>query len=165
MKYVFEIATGPAVKATVNLTTIIYIAATAICCASTEVGSAGIIVLTVSGYFLTTLLNIAVAPATGPAGVAAPAPRGTCTAQAAAAAEAIPPPPPPTIVTLSMTDSVVPTIPELTIDNVEPKIPHPTLTRIKGEPDYASMSTIREELIQNAIASKSTVLSLTLQRT
>ena len=103
---------------------------------------------------------MAVAPATGPAGVAAPAPRGTCTAQAAAAAAQAQ-----TIVTVSVTDSVVPTIPELTVDDVERKIAHPTLTRIKGEPDYASMSTIREELIQNAIASKSTVLSLTLQRT
>ena len=55
MKYVFEIATAQAVKAAVAVTTIISIAATAICCASTEVGITGIIALTVSGYFLITL--------------------------------------------------------------------------------------------------------------
>jgi len=55
-----------------------------------------------------------------------------------------------------MMDSVVPTIPEVTIDDVERKMPHPTLTRIEGEPDYASMSIVREELTRNAIASKST---------
>jgi hypothetical protein len=72
---------------------------------------------------------------------------------AAAAAEAAPAP---TIVTVSLMDSVVPTIPEVTIDDVERKMPHPTLTRIEGEPDYASMSIVREELTRNAIASKST---------
>ena len=55
MKYVFEIATAPAVKSAVAMTTIISIAATAICCASIEVGITGIIVLAVSGYFFTTL--------------------------------------------------------------------------------------------------------------
>ena len=74
-----------------------------------------------------------------------------------------------------MMDSVVPTIPEVTIDDVERKMPHPTLTRIEGEPDYALMSIVREELTRNAIASKSTfrgggnigtmVPSLTPQRT
>ena len=101
-------------------------------------------------------MAVAPAPAPGPAGAAAPAGRGTRTAQAAAAAAAAAEAAAPTIVTVSMMDFVVPTIPEVTIDNVERKMPHPTLARINGEPDYALMSIVREELTRNAIASKST---------
>ena len=134
MKYVFEIATGPATKAVIVVMTIICIAATAICCASTETGISGIIALTISGYFPAKLKNIAVVPASGPAGGAAPVGRGTRTAQAAAAAQ--------NIATVSMMDSAVPSIPEMAINDIEKEIPHPTLTRIEGELDYASMSIV-----------------------
>jgi hypothetical protein len=55
MKCVFEIATGPATKAAIAVTTIICIAATATCCTSTETGISGIIAITISGYFLAKL--------------------------------------------------------------------------------------------------------------
>ena len=78
------------------------------------------------------------------------------TTRTAATAAATALPIAPTVATMSVMDSVVPTIPDVTFDDIEKKMPHPTLTKIEGEPDYSTMSVLREELIRNAIAVKST---------
>ena len=51
-------------------------------------------------------------------------------------------------------DSFVPTIPEPSTDAIEAKLPHKTLTKIEGQPIYADLFLLREELYRNALSSK-----------
>ena len=53
-------------------------------------------------------------------------------------------PPDPTTVTVSIMDTVVPTIPDITAANIKRKMPYPTLTKCEDAPTYSTMSTICE---------------------
>eukprot|EP00957_Ditylum_brightwellii_P066026 5007924-Ditylum_brightwellii.AAC.1 len=37
-----------------------------------------------------------------------------------------------------------------TPDEIKAKVPHPTLQRVEGEPDYAAIDTVMQQLYQNA---------------
>ena len=65
-------------------------------------------------------------------------------------------PPAPTTVTVSIMDTVVPTIPDVTANKTERKMPYPTLKKCEDAPTYSTMSTAWEEMFCNAIAVKST---------
>ena len=57
-------------------------------------------------------------------------------------------------VTISVMDSFIPTIPEVSMDDIEGKFPHKVLTKIEGQPTYAGFFKLREEIYQNALTSK-----------
>ena len=65
-------------------------------------------------------------------------------------------PPAPMTVMVSIMDTVVPTIPNVTADDIERKMPYPTLTKCEDAPTYSTMSTICEEMFCNSITVKST---------
>ena len=58
-------------------------------------------------------------------------------------------------VTVSVMDSFVSAIPDMSADNVEAKFPHKTLHKIEGQPTYAGLFQLLEEVYQNALTSKS----------
>ena len=57
--------------------------------------------------------------------------------------------------TLSAMDTLIPQVPEVTADDIAARFQFETLSKIEGEPTYADMDTIRNELYRNAIAVKS----------
>ena len=57
---------------------------------------------------------------------------------------------------VSIMDTVVPTIPDVTANNIERKMPYPTLTKCEDAPTYSTMSTIRKEMFRKSISVKST---------
>ena len=57
---------------------------------------------------------------------------------------------------VSIMDTVVPTIPDITSDNIERKMPYPTLTKCEDALTYSTMGPTREEMFRNSIAVKST---------
>ena len=57
---------------------------------------------------------------------------------------------------VSIMDTVVPTIPDVTVDDIERNMPYPTLTKCEDAPTYSTMSKIHEEMFRNSIAVKST---------
>ena len=61
-------------------------------------------------------------------------------------------PPAPTTVMVSIMDTVVPTIPDVTANNTERKIPYPTLTKCEDALTYSTMRKIHEEFFRNSIA-------------
>ena len=64
-------------------------------------------------------------------------------------------PPALTTVTISIMDTFIPTIPDVTTDKIERKMPYPTLTKFEDAPTYSTMRKIREEMFRNSIAVKS----------
>ena len=59
-------------------------------------------------------------------------------------------------VMVSIMDTVVPTIPDVTANNIKRKMPYLTLTKCEDAPTYSTMSTIRKEMFRKSIAVKST---------
>ena len=58
-------------------------------------------------------------------------------------------------VTISVMDSFIPTILEVSADDIDTKFPHKVLTKIEGQPTYAGFFKLREEIYQNTLTSKS----------
>ena len=62
----------------------------------------------------------------------------------------------PTIIpSISAMDTLIPQVPDVTADDIAARFQFDTLTKIEGEPDYAEMDVIRNELYRNALAVKS----------
>jgi len=58
-------------------------------------------------------------------------------------------------VTISVMDSFIPTILEVSADDIDTKFPHKVLTKIEGQPTCAGFFKLLEEIYQNALTSKS----------
>ena len=66
-------------------------------------------------------------------------------------------PQPPTIqqVHVSVMDTLIPQVPEVSAEDIAARFKTTTLTKIEGEPTYNEMDDIRDELYRNAMAIKS----------
>ena len=61
----------------------------------------------------------------------------------------------PTAVTVSVMDTLIPQVPEVSAEDILARFKTTTLTRIEGEPAYTDMDEIRDKLYRNAMAIKS----------
>jgi len=77
--------------------------------------------------------------------------------QATSSAQTGAPAPAPVVqqVHVSVMDTLIPQVPEVSAEDIQARFKHELLTKIEGEPDYTHMDDVRDELYQNAMAIKS----------
>ena len=56
---------------------------------------------------------------------------------------------------VSVMDTLIPQVPEVSAEDIQARFKHEPLTKIEGEPDYVHMDDVRDELYRNAMAIKS----------